>query len=185
MSSERSQPSSEDTLSAASSSGLGRPVETPSAGVRSVSASPDSAAATPSPEDRVIGSDAAVAVGRFAPDGVEGYRARSGGPLRPTRAEAEADEQRRLDQRWRVVVNGQPTMLPIEAETRFDRIVRPALERTGNTRYPEDAWEIRDRRGRLLYNGDRLSFDTVGELQERGEIVDETLFINLKPGVGA
>lgn len=39
-------PSSEDTLSAASSSGLGRPVEAPSAGVRSVSASPDSAAAT-------------------------------------------------------------------------------------------------------------------------------------------
>lgn len=31
------------------------------------------------------------AVGRFRPAGVLGYRARSGGPLRATRAEAEAD----------------------------------------------------------------------------------------------
>lgn len=39
-------------------------------------------------------SDDARAVGRFDPDGPHGYRARSGGPLRATRAEAEADEQR-------------------------------------------------------------------------------------------
>lgn len=37
-------------------------------------------------------SDDARAVGRFRPEGVEGYRARSGGPLRATRAEAVADE---------------------------------------------------------------------------------------------
>lgn len=86
---------------------------------------------------------------------------------------------------WRVVVNGQPTMLPITPETRFDRIVKPALEQTGQTRWPERLWEIRDRRGKLLYNGDGLGFSTVGELQERGEIADEALWINLKPGVGA
>jgi hypothetical protein len=46
---------------------------------------------------RVLGSDAAVAVGRFDSAGVKGYRARSGGPLRPTRAEAEADERSYLE----------------------------------------------------------------------------------------
>jgi len=35
--------------------------------------------------------DDAVAVGRFRPEGPEGYRARQGGPLRATREEAEAD----------------------------------------------------------------------------------------------
>lgn len=37
----------------------------------------------------------ARAVGRFRPEGVEGYRARTGGELRATRAEAVADECRR------------------------------------------------------------------------------------------
>lgn len=37
-------------------------------------------------------SGMAHAVGRFNPDGPAGYRARSGGPLRATRAEAAADE---------------------------------------------------------------------------------------------
>lgn len=43
----------------------------------------------------VLGSDAAVAVGRFKSDGPEGYRAKSlpDGPLRATRTEAEADER--------------------------------------------------------------------------------------------
>lgn len=36
-------------------------------------------------------SDAARAIGRFRPEGPLGYRARSGGLLRATRAEAEAD----------------------------------------------------------------------------------------------
>lgn len=39
-------------------------------------------------------SDMARAVGRFKPEGPDGYRAQSGGPLRATRAEAEADECR-------------------------------------------------------------------------------------------
>lgn len=43
----------------------------------------------------VLGSDAAVAVGRFKPDGPDGYRAKSlpAGPLRATRKEAEEDER--------------------------------------------------------------------------------------------
>lgn len=45
---------------------------------------------------RILGSDAARAVGRFTPDGPLGYRAKSGGPLRATRAEAEADERARF-----------------------------------------------------------------------------------------
>jgi hypothetical protein len=49
--------------------------------------------------DRVLGSDAAAAVGRFSPDGPHGYRAKSGGPLRATRAEAEADERENLEAR--------------------------------------------------------------------------------------
>jgi hypothetical protein len=48
---------------------------------------------------RIIGSDAAVAVGRFATDGPYGYRAKSGGPTRETRAEAEADYRTFLDVR--------------------------------------------------------------------------------------
>ena len=42
----------------------------------------------------VLGSDAARAVGRFRPEGVLGYRAKSvpDAPLRATRHEAEADE---------------------------------------------------------------------------------------------
>jgi hypothetical protein len=51
--------------------------------------------------DRILGSDAAVAVGRFNPDGPDGYQAKSGGPLRATRAEAEADERANLDNRER------------------------------------------------------------------------------------
>jgi hypothetical protein len=39
----------------------------------------------------IHGSDAAVAVGRFNPEGPRGYRARDGGPLRLTRAAAVAD----------------------------------------------------------------------------------------------
>lgn len=42
--------------------------------------------------DSVHAPTMAVAVGRFRADGPTGYRARSGGPLRATRAEAVADE---------------------------------------------------------------------------------------------
>lgn len=46
------------------------------------------------PSARVIGSDAARAVGRFNPKGPDGYRAASmpDAPLRATRAEAVNDE---------------------------------------------------------------------------------------------
>ena len=50
-------------------------------------------------EPRVLGSDAARAVGRFNPGGPDGYRARSGGPLRATRAEAVEDERRNAETR--------------------------------------------------------------------------------------
>jgi hypothetical protein len=46
---------------------------------------------------RVLGSDAAVAVGRFSPLGVTGYRPKDGGPLRAIRVEAEADQRTALD----------------------------------------------------------------------------------------
>lgn len=46
---------------------------------------------------RILGTDAAVAVGRFEPDGPRGYRAKSGGPLRKTRVAAERDYRRFLD----------------------------------------------------------------------------------------
>ena len=48
--------------------------------------------------DRVLGSDAAVAIGRFSPFGVRGYRASIGGPLRNNPCwKAEADQRRYLD----------------------------------------------------------------------------------------
>lgn len=49
-------------------------------------------ASEPGPCGWVHTSTSAVAVGRFLPDGPTGYRASSGGPLRPTRARAERDE---------------------------------------------------------------------------------------------
>jgi len=47
---------------------------------------------------RIIGADAARAVGRFKPTGVEGYGAATApnAPLRETRAEAEEDERKWL-----------------------------------------------------------------------------------------
>lgn len=44
-----------------------------------------------------LGADAARAVDRFNPNGPAGYRAKSGGPIRETREDAEADE---LANRW-------------------------------------------------------------------------------------
>jgi hypothetical protein len=44
--------------------------------------------------DLILGSDAARAVGRFNPNGTEGYRSKAGGPVRATRAEAEGDYHR-------------------------------------------------------------------------------------------
>lgn len=46
--------------------------------------------------EHVHAPDMARAVERFRPSGPVGYRARSGGPTRATRAEAEADECQRL-----------------------------------------------------------------------------------------
>ena len=43
------------------------------------------------PGGRVVPSNAARAVGRFNPNGTEGYRSSLGGPLRATRTEAEGD----------------------------------------------------------------------------------------------
>ena len=51
---------------------------------------------------RILGSDATFAVGRFSPDCVDGYRARSGGPLRATRNEAQADEFKILEAKDRI-----------------------------------------------------------------------------------
>ena len=44
----------------------------------------------------IMGSDAAVAIGRFRKEGVLGYRAKSdvNSPIRETRREAEEDERR-------------------------------------------------------------------------------------------
>ncbi len=48
---------------------------------------------------RILGAGSTVAVGRFRPEGVEGYRSRSNpaAPLRATRTEAEGDEHAWLD----------------------------------------------------------------------------------------
>lgn len=50
-------------------------------------------------------------------------------------------------------------------------------------RYPERLWEIRDRRGRLLWRPQTAGgFATVGPLVERGEIVEECLWASGVPG---
>lgn len=52
-------------------------------------------------DERIMGTDAAVAVGRFKVDGPDGYRAATApdAPLRTTRAEAVEDERAHLEAR--------------------------------------------------------------------------------------
>jgi hypothetical protein len=84
-------------------------------------------------------------------------------------------------QEWLVNVNGQPTMLPIDLDAPLSAIKAPAILATGNERWGgEDGWEIRDSKGEL--------FDedfTFRRLRELGRFLDERVWINLKPGVGA
>lgn len=73
---------------------------------------------------RVLGSDAATALGRFEVDGPSGYRARSGGPVRETRAEAEADELAAFDE----AIREQTGTHPADPEPDFAELHRQRLE---------------------------------------------------------
>lgn len=86
-------------------------------------------------------SDAAVAVGRFDPHGVRGYRSRLGGPLRPTRSEVEADycTARQSDGPHVFTKGGEsalvipcagdgcPHCVPQQSAERCDRCAKPAV----------------------------------------------------------
>ena len=75
-----------------------------------------------------------------------------------------------------VVVNGQPTIVHVNANAPLKSLIPKALEETGNTGQPPENWELRDAAGTLLDTSKKISsYGFVGAVQ---------LFLNLKAGVG-
>lgn len=75
-----------------------------------------------------------------------------------------------------VVVNGQPTeVTPGSGGESLASVMSRAMARTGNLQYgPLEKWEARSRAGDLLDQS--LAMDWITE---------DTIFLNLKPGVAA
>ena len=75
-----------------------------------------------------------------------------------------------------IVVNGQPTVVVVEVESRLRTIIPDALRQTGNAGQPPDNWELRDTDGTLL--------DLDKTIEDYGFSDKVRLFLNLKAGVG-
>lgn len=73
-----------------------------------------------------------------------------------------------------VVVNGQPTQVQADPHASVQSLIEPALRQTGNLAgQPPENWELRTADGRPLQAEDKVS-----------EFVGQTLFLNLRAGVG-
>ncbi len=72
-----------------------------------------------------------------------------------------------------IVVNGQPTQISGPAQASLERVIPQALEQTGNVGQPPENWELRNAAGQLL-----------GSTAKMGDFVGQTLFLNLKAGIG-
>lgn len=72
-----------------------------------------------------------------------------------------------------VVVNGQPTQVRANPEAAVHSLIEVALQQTGNAGQPPDNWELRNSQGQPI----SLS-------AEVEEFIGQTLFLNLKAGVG-
>lgn len=72
-----------------------------------------------------------------------------------------------------IVVNGQPTQLTASGQASIESIIPQALEQTGNVGQPPNNWELRDAAGKQLDPKNKV-----------GEFAGQTLFLNLKAGIG-
>lgn len=72
-----------------------------------------------------------------------------------------------------VVVNGQPTQVEASPEASVQSLVEPALSQTGNAGQPPGNWELTDQAGK-----------PVGPPRKVEEFDGQTLFLNLKAGIG-
>lgn len=72
-----------------------------------------------------------------------------------------------------IVVNGQPTGVTASAQASVESLIPAALAQTGNVGQPPNNWELRDAAGNQL-----------GPKNKVGEFAGQTLFLNLKAGIG-
>ena len=75
-----------------------------------------------------------------------------------------------------IVVNGQAVPVKISILDEIGEAVAKALEASGNSGQPLANWELRDGAGEAIDTGKKIS--------ESGIKEGETLFLNLKAGVG-
>jgi Protein of Unknown function (DUF2604) len=72
-----------------------------------------------------------------------------------------------------VVVNGQPTQVQAGPEAAVQSLIERALQQTGNAGQPPDNWELRNSQGQAIPLATKVA-----------DILGQTLFLNLKAGVG-
>ena len=72
-----------------------------------------------------------------------------------------------------IVVNGQPTQVQASAEAAVHSLIERALQQTGNAGQPPDNWELRNSQGQAIPVPTKVA-----------DILGQTLFLNLKAGVG-
>jgi hypothetical protein len=72
-----------------------------------------------------------------------------------------------------IVVNGQPTQVTANPEAAVASLIEIALKQTGNGGQPPGNWELRNAQGQPIALTDKVE-----------EYFGETLFLNLKAGVG-
>lgn len=72
-----------------------------------------------------------------------------------------------------VVVNGQPTQVRANDNASVESLVEPALRQTGNLGQPPSNWELRNQQGQLVNDSSKVR-----------DFVGQTLFLNLRAGVG-
>ena len=72
-----------------------------------------------------------------------------------------------------IVVNGQPTQVSASGNAAVQSLIPRALQQSGNAGQPPENWELRAASGQAV------------DLDEKaGKFVGQTLFLNLKAGIG-
>jgi hypothetical protein len=75
-----------------------------------------------------------------------------------------------------VIVNGEPTLVEVNANAPLRTVIPPALHQSGNAGQPPENWELRDAAGALL--------DLDAKIGSFGFPADAKVFLNLKAGIG-
>jgi hypothetical protein len=93
----------------------------------------------------------------------------------PTKEEGGVSEEHR-EIRVVIVVSGQPEHLEVHPDAHLEKVVREALDRSGNHGQAPSEWELRREDGALLNQSERVD--------EAGITNGTTLFLNPKAGAG-